>query len=41
MICEVCKSDNPYTEFCEECLYRYLEMEDQELLKFQKECEEE
>ena len=41
MICEVCKSDNPYREFCEECLHRYLEMEDQELMKFQLESEEE
>lgn len=41
MICEVCKSDNPYREFCEECLHRYLALEDEELMKFQLECEEE
>ena len=31
MICEVCKSDNPYQEFCEECLHRYLQQEQEEL----------
>lgn len=31
MKCDVCGSQNPYVEFCEECLHRYLEFEREEL----------
>lgn len=41
MKCKVCGSQNPFVEFCDECLHRYLELEDEELFKFQRECEEE
>lgn len=40
MKCKICRSDNPYVEFCEECLHQYLELEDEELLKFRTEEEE-
>ncbi len=41
MKCDTCGSENPYEEFCEECLHRYLELEDEELIIFRLESEEE